>query len=186
MVTFMENTISVLKFGGTSVGSGERIRQVATIIANTLKESDEVFPVVIVSAMSGVTNQLLEIARSTCSGEYEACEYALKALQQKHFEAVEKAVQNRAGQSRLYGDLEIALKGLDKDIEALRLAAEQDQNVLLCTAAVAAWGERLSVLLTAAAACDIGLQAEPVCQEVIITSHPKEDSSLSHWCRDWR
>ena len=63
----MEQTVCVLKFGGTSVGSGERIRRVAAIIADTVEQSTSLFPVVVVSAMSGVTDQLLRIARYACS-----------------------------------------------------------------------------------------------------------------------
>ncbi|MBV9228256.1 MAG: aspartate kinase [Chloroflexi bacterium] len=173
----MKSAVSVLKFGGTSVGSGERIRRVAAIIANTLKETTESFPVVVVSAMSGITDQLLRIARYTCSGEYEACEQELAALRQRHFDVVEKVVHSVEGRSALRAELEAALEGLTKNVDALRLATEQGQDVALPTAAVAAWGERLSVRLVAAAVCDSGAQAEPVRQEVIITSHPKSDPS---------
>ncbi len=48
--------MKVLKFGGTSVGSAERIRSIVKII-----DSDEV-QIVVLSAMAGVTNQLTEIA----------------------------------------------------------------------------------------------------------------------------
>ena len=49
----------VLKFGGTSVGSTDRISAVAEIVKDASKEA---FPVVVVSAMSGETNKLLEYA----------------------------------------------------------------------------------------------------------------------------
>jgi len=67
----MERSVEVLKFGGTSVGSGERIRRVVTIIGHHLRDSEGMFPVVVVSAMSGVTDQLLRIARYACTGEHE-------------------------------------------------------------------------------------------------------------------
>ena len=63
----MKKSICILKFGGTSVGNGERIRRVAAIIADTVEQSRTTFPVVIVSAMAGVTDQLLRIARDACS-----------------------------------------------------------------------------------------------------------------------
>lgn len=173
----MKSNVSVLKFGGTSVGSGERIRRVATIIADTLSAPEESFPVVVVSAMSGVTDQLLRIARYTCSGEHDTCDHELKALQQKHIEAIEEAISSREGRATLRQNLETALAGLAKDVTALRWVAEHGQEVFLPTAAVAAWGERLSVLLIAAAACDVGIQAEPVRQEVIITHHPHSDTA---------
>ena len=49
--------ITVMKFGGTSVGSAEALKRVAGIVANT--EGDRV---VVVSAMSGITNFLVNVA----------------------------------------------------------------------------------------------------------------------------
>ena len=51
----------VLKFGGTSVGSTERISAVANLIKTAC---DEASPVVVVSAMSGETNRLITLAKS--------------------------------------------------------------------------------------------------------------------------
>ncbi|MDO7709925.1 MAG: aspartate kinase, partial [Gammaproteobacteria bacterium] len=51
----------VLKFGGTSVGSTDRISAVANLIQVASKEA---FPVVVVSAMSGETNRLIDLAQS--------------------------------------------------------------------------------------------------------------------------
>jgi aspartate kinase len=173
----MNSNVSVLKFGGTSVGSGERIRHVAAIIADILNDPEESFPVVVVSAMSGVTDQLLRIARYTCSGEYDKSDHELKALRQKHLDAMEKAVSTHEGRTTLHHSLETALTALTKDITALREVATQGQDISLPTAAVAAWGERLSVLLVAAAVCNLGIHAEPVRQEVIITHHPHVDTA---------
>ena len=50
--------ILVLKFGGTSVGTIEKIKKVADIIANYKKKNYKV--IVISSAMSGVTNELIK------------------------------------------------------------------------------------------------------------------------------
>ncbi|MFM7469099.1 MAG: aspartate kinase [Vampirovibrionales bacterium] len=67
--------ILVAKFGGTSVGDVERIRRVAEIVVNQAKAGYRV--VAVVSAMSGVTNHLIELATKakahTRSGrEYDA------------------------------------------------------------------------------------------------------------------
>jgi len=51
----------VLKFGGTSLGSTKRISAVADIVKNASKEA---FPVVVVSAMSGETDRLINLAHS--------------------------------------------------------------------------------------------------------------------------
>ena len=52
----------VLKFGGTSVGSIEKIQNVANIVKNRHKEGNEL--IVVVSAMSGVTNDLIKKSKS--------------------------------------------------------------------------------------------------------------------------
>ncbi|MBD3669408.1 MAG: aspartate kinase [Gammaproteobacteria bacterium] len=52
----------VQKYGGTSVGSVERIEKVAEKIARFREQGDDV--VVVVSAMSGETNRLIELARA--------------------------------------------------------------------------------------------------------------------------
>ena len=69
--------MKVLKFGGTSVGSAERIRNVAKLI------SDNQPKIVVLSAMSGTTNTLVEI--SNCLYRNEKQE-ALHIIQ--NFEAV--------------------------------------------------------------------------------------------------
>ena len=50
--------IVVLKFGGTSVGTTERIKKVAKIIASYINKKYKV--IVVSSAMSGVTNDLVK------------------------------------------------------------------------------------------------------------------------------
>ena len=53
-------SLIVQKFGGTSVGSVERIGQVADKVARFRAEGHDV--IVVVSAMSGETNRLIELA----------------------------------------------------------------------------------------------------------------------------
>src|SRR5579859_4880239 len=178
----MKSHNQVLKFGGTSVGNGERIRRVAQIIASTFHDPAEAFPIVVVSAMSKVTDQLLSIATLACTGELETYQHELKSFKQKHLDAADKAVHDIEKRNTLLCQLEQAFILLEEDIAALRLAAqslssqrssvEAVDKIPLATAAVAAWGERLSVLLVAASVSDIGLPAAPVREEVIITGHP--------------
>lgn len=178
----MKSELQILKFGGTSVGNGERIRRVAQIIVNTFHNPEEAFPVVVVSAMAKVTDQLLRIATLVCTGELESSQHELKSLKQKHLDAADKAIHDSERRTILLQQLEQAFVSLEHDIAALRQAAEsipsqngspESRNILpLATAAVAAWGERLSVLLVATSVSDLGLPATPVREEVIITDHP--------------
>ncbi|HVB21741.1 MAG TPA: aspartate kinase [Ktedonobacteraceae bacterium] len=165
--------VQVLKFGGTSVGNGERIRRVAHIIEHTANNQQEHFPIVVVSAMAKVTDQLLRIARTICDGDDEATEQELTSLRQKHLEAVEKAITTPAVRDDVRANLTDAFLLLERDVATLRETVEQGRDVSLPTAAVAAWGERLSVLLVAGAVRDTGTQAVPVREELIITGYPE-------------
>ena len=63
----------VMKFGGTSVESAEAIERVAKIVASRSKRS----PLVVVSAMAKVTDQLVTMGQQASSGN---CEVALESL----------------------------------------------------------------------------------------------------------
>lgn len=175
----MDSDVHVLKFGGTSVGSGERIRRVASIIAHWVEETPRVRPVVVVSAMSGITDQLLRIARHASNGDDEECERELQELGQRHLDAAEEAVHDETRRQTVRRELSEALRGLKRDVAKLRKARtgssmgiQNNLDLVLRTAAIAAWGERFSIRLVAAALRDQGTQAEFVREEVIITEPP--------------
>lgn len=75
--------MKVLKFGGTSVGSAARIKEVAKLVCDGEQK------IVVLSAMSGTTNSLVEIAdyyyKSNTSGAIER----INALEQKYYEVIE-------------------------------------------------------------------------------------------------
>ena len=56
-----------MKFGGTSVGSAQRIREVAGLVHEAVDQGHQV--VVVVSAMSGVTDALIKAARTAADGD---------------------------------------------------------------------------------------------------------------------
>ena len=178
----MKSQLQVLKFGGTSVGNGERIRRVAQIIARTFHDPAEAFPIVVVSAMAKVTDQLLRIATLVCTGELQSSQHELKSFKQKHLDAADKAIHDSQKRNILLQQLEQAFVSLEQDVAYLHQvagsspsqnASPQAENAIpLATAAVAAWGERLSVLLVATSVSDLGLPAIPLLEEVIITHHP--------------
>src|ERR1700730_10164400 len=124
----MKAHVQILKFGGTSVGNGERIRRVAQIIAHTFNNPAEAFPVVVVSAMSKVTDQLLRIAGYAYAGEQEAYASELEALKQKHLDAAEKAVYNRDRRNALQEELHAAFILLERDIEKVVAAAHPESD----------------------------------------------------------
>ena len=71
--------MKVLKFGGTSVGTAASIRNVKNIIAAQSGEK-----MVVLSAMSGVTNKLVEVATQIKEGDSEAVSECIKDLWSRH------------------------------------------------------------------------------------------------------
>ena len=55
-----------MKFGGTSIGDGKRIRHVVTIIKDHVAQEDKV--VLVVSALNGVTDYLINISKKAVAG----------------------------------------------------------------------------------------------------------------------
>ncbi|HYN40233.1 MAG TPA: hypothetical protein VE129_00530, partial [Thermoanaerobaculia bacterium] len=75
----------VMKFGGTSVGTGERIAGVAELVASRLSEE----PFVVVSAMGGVTDALLTLSRAAREGDRPGVAAAIASLGQTHGAAID-------------------------------------------------------------------------------------------------
>lgn len=73
--------LRVLKFGGTSVGDGACIRRVVDIIRTEMHESNVV---VVVSAMSGVTNKLVAAAKASESGDRKTVAKIFEELRTQH------------------------------------------------------------------------------------------------------
>ena len=165
--------VHILKFGGTSVGSGERIRHVAQIIVSAASLSAEAFPVVVVSAMSGVTDSLLRIARLVCFGQKGSVTQELHALKQRHIQAATEAIMDSERREALLVDLEQHFHLLEEEIVWLP-HFYQAQPYSADASPVAAWGERLSALLLAAAVEDVGVRATALREEIIITREQEQ------------
>lgn len=68
--------MKIMKFGGTSVGKPERMHDVAKLIT-----SDEESKIVVLSALSGTTNSLVEISNSLSQGDRNAAKHQIAALE---------------------------------------------------------------------------------------------------------
>ena len=80
--------MKVQKFGGTSVGSPQRIREVASLITSSPGKN-----IVVLSAMSGTTNSLLEISAAIEKGDKNLAEENIRNLEKKYQDVVEELFQ---------------------------------------------------------------------------------------------
>jgi len=76
--------MKVLKFGGTSVGSAERMRGVADIVVNDEPK------IVVLSAMSGTTNSLVAIGEKLYADDKDGAKKAIVELEYKYLETVKE------------------------------------------------------------------------------------------------
>ncbi|MCG7840812.1 MAG: aspartate kinase [Methanomassiliicoccales archaeon] len=122
----------IMKFGGTSVGEAEAMSRTADIIMGY-----DCQRAVVVSAMSGVTNSLLEMMSDN---RKEVPEY-LSWLRAKHLDAARENI-SAEHMSEYLDELEYRLVGLGRLIHLFR----QDEGRIMFQDALSSWGERLSSL----------------------------------------
>ena len=72
----------VMKFGGTSLSDGERIRKAAKLVSDCLEK--DITPIVVASAVSGITDELIEIAEVAATGRQKPIEEFLTSLSNHH------------------------------------------------------------------------------------------------------
>ena len=77
--------MTVMKFGGTSVGSPERMKNVSSLVT---KSGEPVF--VVLSAMSGTTNSLVEISNYLYKKNTDGANEVINRLEEKYMEHVEE------------------------------------------------------------------------------------------------
>jgi aspartate kinase len=154
----------VMKFGGTSVEDAEAILRVAQIVRGRLKNR----PVVVVSAMAGVTDALVRMAAAAKTGNLDEAIAELQAIRQRHFKAASHSVSPEA-LDRLttdFGSIFHALSELLKGIAAVGELSPRSSDLVL------SFGEVLSSLLVTAALNSNGIEASHVdARKVVVTDN---------------
>ena len=129
----------VMKFGGTSVGTGENIRHVADLVTEYAKNDCTV--AVVVSALAGVTNSLMEIACQAKKSDAKHIETFAKELLQKHQDAISTAIKSKPIQKEVNQITEKTISELEKVLTGICYVGELTPKV---KDYVASFGERLS------------------------------------------
>lgn len=143
----------VMKFGGSSVGSAEAIRQVARIIGRFLDRS----PVVVVSAMAGVTDLLLSLIAARAEGDESTFEGIFEKLRAVHNEAL-AGLLSAGGDPVLQAQVPLLLRRLE---EELQTPAVNEEGAATVSDEVLSYGERLASYLVAVALRAEGIKARP-------------------------
>jgi aspartokinase/homoserine dehydrogenase 1 len=154
--------MTILKFGGSSVADGERIRAVADIVVQTVREGRVG---VVLSAMKGVTDMLIAAARRAEEGS-EGHREALERVRGQHFGAV-RLLFPPADQAAVITPLQLMFNELEEVLHGVELLKECSPRTMDL---VMSFGERLSCALISAYMRQRGMPAEVVdAREIILT-----------------
>jgi aspartokinase/homoserine dehydrogenase 1 len=160
----MKSKLQVMKFGGTSVGDAACIARTAQIIAKAARENT---CIAVVSAMSGVTNRLIEAAKRAGEGKSEEGVAVIDSLGTQHQAALASLLQNKDARRPVLLGMENVLAEGQRLCEGTALLRELTPRTL---DAISSLGERLSAPLVAAAVRELGIRSEAVnATELIVT-----------------
>ncbi len=157
------NNLLVMKFGGTSVGSADRMRVAARLAADEARKR----PVaIVVSAMSKITDLLLDTMRHAEAGDRAGMENNLAQLRTRHEEACRQLLP-AARHSAVLEQIADLIGEFERIVNGMALLGERPPRSVDEAVAV---GERLSALLVSEHLTAEGVPASAVnAWEVVVT-----------------
>lgn len=156
----------VMKFGGTSVGSADALRQAAQIIKDARDKFGRV--VIVTSAMSGVTDLLLKSASLAAQGKVDSLSDVESTLREKHFTAIDALIHDQGRCAEVKAEVDALIVSFVDLCKAIAVLGEASPRAM---DAVASLGERMSVRLLAAVAQEAGVDAKAIeSTEFIVTN----------------
>jgi bifunctional aspartokinase / homoserine dehydrogenase 1 len=159
----------VVKFGGTSVGAVPQIQRAAKII-QSMRDSK---PVVVLSAMGGVTDALLQAGEAAVAGQARARDDKLWEIRSRHDHAIQELFKDDRRAVTAIQEIQAALweeiQKVYTGVSLLREMSPRSRDL------IGSFGERLIVPIFARYLNELGTQAEAVdARELIITSEESE------------
>lgn len=136
-----------MKFGGSSIGTVDGIKQSVQLVKTRLSAGDEV--IVVVSAMSGITDEIGRVAAKTAtSGDLKTVEEVVNSIKARHKEATKRVVRDQAIVERALTDIDAEVVEFEKvlmSVAHLRELTPKTRDQVL------SFGERLSSAMFCAA-----------------------------------
>ena len=146
--------MKVMKFGGTSVGKPERMHQVAELIT-----ADKEPKIVVLSALSGTTNALVEIGDSIAKGDRDLAKQQIDKLESHYQSFISQLVKNAQA-------LDKAKQIISEHFEFLNIILKISFNEAL-NKDILAQGELLSTKLFS-----VFLGEKGIDHQLLFASHP--------------
>lgn len=129
--------MKVLKFGGTSVGSVKSILSLKSIVEREAKHQEVV---VVVSALGGITDKLLETSRQAYKGD-ESWKENYKAIVDRHHSMIDTIITDTADREALFNKVDALFEQLQSLFYGVFLIHDLSHKT---QDAIVSYGERLS------------------------------------------
>ena len=142
-----------MKFGGVLMDGADNIKRSAKLVVDQLKKGDKV--IVVVSAMSGVTDSLFNLARKAVAGEMDEVERVVSDIEQQHIKAAEQLATPELlpALKAEIRDLTASLSQILTSVSYLKELTDRSLDL------IASFGERLSAPLMWAALTSQGVKS---------------------------
>ncbi|HEX8817748.1 MAG TPA: aspartate kinase [Terriglobales bacterium] len=159
-----DRLLKVIKFGGTSLGDASCIQRAIEIVKSTALDGDLV---VVVSAMAGVTNKLIEAATRAAAGDRSIVSSILKELRERHLAVAHLLIHSSETRATIEAHIDELFNEGRCLCDGTMFLRELTPRVL---DTISSLGERLSAPLVAAALTEQGLASEAIeAVELIVT-----------------
>lgn len=176
----MRKPLVVMKFGGTSVGDVAAIRNVVAIVSAAAHSCELV---VVVSAMSGVTNRLLEAGTQAQAGNRDRVEAIFRDLRARHRAAIGELIRSVP----LRGRVNLQVEQMFEEGERLCDSTRRSRELTPRTRdAISGLGERMSAPIVAAALNERGLVSQSIEATVLIrtdSGHGSAEPEMAATCK---
>ena len=154
-----------MKFGGTSVEDPAAIKRTAAIVAGRVAKGNS--PVVVVSAMARVTDQLLRAAAAAAAGDRTGALAISSRLRSRHRDTAAALVKIPEAIAPLQHLIDQKFDALDEMLRGLSALLELSPRI---SDRIVSYGERISSSIVAGAFAELGIDAVHVdARQIIIT-----------------
>ena len=169
--------MKVLKFGGSSVATPDRIKSVIQIVKPLLSEERIA---IVFSAFGGITDTLINLSTLAHAGDLEY-KVLLEQVEKRHLDAVRELIGVQR-QSSILAQVKFMINELEDILHGIYLVKERTPRTLDY---IMSFGERLSAYIIAEAFNDLGIAAEFLDARLVVCTddhfgHAKVDFKLTN------
>jgi aspartokinase/homoserine dehydrogenase 1 len=169
-------SLLTMKFGGTSVGSAEAISQVVEIVKREREKGNDL--IIVVSALAGVTNALLDSAQLAIAGNRWGYLSGAEKLRERHEEAINRLLPPNGVRSRTMNQINTLIEEYIELCQAITVLGELTPRIM---DSLVSFGERMSSRIVAAAINHSGVESKAYDAGEFLITDNRYQSAIPLW-----